>query len=625
MAEIVSGLETARFYVSRGLYPVPAPWGEKGSHTRGWQKLRLTADSLENYFNGGRQNVGVILGEPRGLVDIDLDAPEARWAWMELGLETGFVFGRRSNPSSHFFYYTDPPARTHPFDDPLPGDRKKRLIELRGLGGYQLAPPSLHPSGELYEFVHSGAPAQIDAGMLDAAVRNSAAAILIARHSQEGARHEMFLALAGALARGGWHEEAAENLLCAIYRVLWRESAKLDDARKEIRSTFEKQAEGKDFTGLSTLRNHFDPKVFAALTQWLGVHFDAAPTLSADGAGAAAAPAPAPAPKSELRLEMHLLEELRSKTLPKPRQIIEDCVVQPSLILVSAPPRNGKTTAAIQMAMAVAAGIDFLGHSTYQAPVLYVGADDKQGEPQLQEYLEKCRASRPGLPFHYVLPPSSADPFEFTFSNPRFISQLKDKIAESKAGLVVFDSYTALRGPRGAGGDLVKSEALEISMLAEMARDFYFAGMLISHDSKGSSNLSWDLRSAGSFAVAQSSEGNIRISRFSDLPEGHNARLVQIRHRRLRGAQFAVRFREESLDYDLIVEGGAAEYLPHLIDLYREFQGVPFTQKQTTEELGWTRSTASRYLRRFLSSGGILEKQSVSYTWHPHFQPKGIL
>jgi hypothetical protein len=321
---------------------------------------------------------------------------------------------------------------------------------------------------------------------------------------------------------------------------------------------------------------------------------------------------------------MHRLDELRGMTLIKPREAIESCVIQPGLTLLTAPSRSGKTVLGVQMAMCQARGIPlFEEYKTIQSPTLIFEWDDKQGKQALQDFEAQCRASQPGMPVHFIAPDEDDDE-PLTLADPEFLPYLRGKIQKAGAGLVVLDSDTALRGLRSAGSDIVKLEANELTMLAKLARDMDVAIILIHHDSKSSAHLDWAQRGAGTFAVNAAAEGNIRIARYPDLPEAHPARLVSIRSRRLRGAEFTVLFREETLDYDLAVTGAAAPYFPQLVDLYSHFRGVPFTQIEASKELGWRRSHAYNLLNRFLSSG-VLRKESTAFTWDPSFKPKGIL
>lgn len=93
-------------------------------------------DVAPQYFNGKPQNIGLHLGDKYGSADVDCDCAEAITAARDLLPETGMIFGRQSKPFSHFFYRSDPPARTEQFHDPLD---HKTLIELRGLSsdGYR--------------------------------------------------------------------------------------------------------------------------------------------------------------------------------------------------------------------------------------------------------------------------------------------------------------------------------------------------------------------------------------------------------------------------------------------------------------------------------------------------------
>ena len=80
MAEINTRTDVQRAgirYVQSGFAPVPIPKGEKGPRLRDWPKLRLSEGDISHYFPNGA-NIGLLLGEPNGgIVDVDLDTPEA--------------------------------------------------------------------------------------------------------------------------------------------------------------------------------------------------------------------------------------------------------------------------------------------------------------------------------------------------------------------------------------------------------------------------------------------------------------------------------------------------------------------------------------------------------------------
>jgi hypothetical protein len=165
---------SARCYVARGWPLVRIPFGQKAPRDRDWQKNAIsTADAAERHLCG-QMNIGVLLGTASGgLVDVDLDCPEACAVADKILPSTAAVFGRASKPRSHWLYYVGGPAPSLKFSDPLRGDT---LVELRGdkqdgRPGYQTVfPPSIHPSGEPIEWVEDGEPAFVDCGVLRKAV-----------------------------------------------------------------------------------------------------------------------------------------------------------------------------------------------------------------------------------------------------------------------------------------------------------------------------------------------------------------------------------------------------------------------------------------------------------------------
>lgn len=270
-------LEAALAWIQRGFSPVPVPYRSKKPVVEVWQRLEVTADSALQYFIEQVQNIGVLLGDKDGSTDVDCDCPEAITAARELLPETGLIFGRKSKPFSHYLYRTDPPVRTKQFKDPL-GDTM--LIELRGsksdgsIGFQTIVPPSVHETGESVRFEQGfdGIPANIDADVLELAVRKVAAAAVLARHwPTKGSRHHAFLALAGILARGEWSLDHAKTFHRVIYQCLWPSNPDLNAADSEVQSTFEKCSAGGEVTGIPTLVEVIDKKIVDTALRWLGI------------------------------------------------------------------------------------------------------------------------------------------------------------------------------------------------------------------------------------------------------------------------------------------------------------------------------------------------------------------
>ena len=103
--------------INRGMAPIPVPLCQKAPTVSGWNKLRVTKETLDTYFpEGSQQKIGVLLGEPSGgLVDIDCDWPEAARLAPYFLPSTNAVFGRKSNPNSHWMYICKPAPKTTQF------------------------------------------------------------------------------------------------------------------------------------------------------------------------------------------------------------------------------------------------------------------------------------------------------------------------------------------------------------------------------------------------------------------------------------------------------------------------------------------------------------------------------
>src|SRR5262245_62401639 len=85
--------DAAALYAARGRVPIPLRERSKQPIPKGWERITLADFDLDRLFPAGRPlNVGLSLGEPSGgVVDCDLDCPEARAAAAILLPHTGMV------------------------------------------------------------------------------------------------------------------------------------------------------------------------------------------------------------------------------------------------------------------------------------------------------------------------------------------------------------------------------------------------------------------------------------------------------------------------------------------------------------------------------------------------------
>jgi hypothetical protein len=263
---VLSGLEAARQYVRRGWAVVPIPRGEKAPVITGWPSLRLFEQDLPQHFASG-ENVGIILGAASGgLVDVDLDSPQAIAVANFFLPQTGLIHGRPSKPRSHCWYTCSPTPMPQRFSDP----DGTCLVEIRSDGQQTIVPSSVHKSGELLVWHADEEPASVNARQLADAVAHVAAAALLANHwPVEGSRNHAANAVAGMLLRAGWGEEQTARFIEAVATA-----AGDDEFRQRVRdvvSTVKRLMTGRTTTGAPTLAQIVSDEVVRRVRQWLAL------------------------------------------------------------------------------------------------------------------------------------------------------------------------------------------------------------------------------------------------------------------------------------------------------------------------------------------------------------------
>ena len=120
-----------------------------------WQKLTKTPDNIGSYIQKGN-NIGLVCGKASGVTVIDLD----HMLFLEdifKGFELETLRSRRTEGREHIYFQYDPEisSRKHP----------ALGIEILSEGHSAVLPPSVHKSGEVYNWINLGAPViQMSAG-----------------------------------------------------------------------------------------------------------------------------------------------------------------------------------------------------------------------------------------------------------------------------------------------------------------------------------------------------------------------------------------------------------------------------------------------------------------------------
>lgn len=173
------------------------------------------------------------------------------------------------------------------------------------------------------------------------------------------------------------------------------------------------------------------------------------------------------------------VSELQDKTLPPMKWLIDDLLPVGGVVMLSAKPKMGKSFLAIQLALSVASGGEFLGFQARKHEVLYIDLETSQRSMKTRISMMAEDAPK-GL---YLMTPQEV--FEFGNIGNGFEKQV-DYFLESHKGvkLVIVDTYGLIQGSRTAAQNIYRQEYAEISHLNSWARKKGFTLVLIHHQNK---------------------------------------------------------------------------------------------------------------------------------------------
>ncbi len=249
-------LTAAIRYREQGRWVVPAKG--KAPTIDDWPNVRLDEDGIRAHFRPGH-NVGVILGAS-GLADFDFDDDAAVTACKalaptELRDAASFQHAGRSH-----LIVSSAGVKTKRFQRA----DGSTLVELRGEGAQTIFPPSIHPDGKLYEWIHDREPVEVGTERLKVLTTIIATVAYASEFWNEGSRHDLALALAGFLTR----ILAEDDVLAVLDAVaLCADDAEARDRREALATTVRRLKSGQAVTGLPTL-GRLAPHLAAALAKW---------------------------------------------------------------------------------------------------------------------------------------------------------------------------------------------------------------------------------------------------------------------------------------------------------------------------------------------------------------------
>jgi len=140
-------LRWAKEYVHKFELPV-IPVGKDKRPLVDWKEYQTrypTDEELERWFSDGKANIAIVTGPISGIVVLDIDGEEGQESLKKYNLFIPPTPCVKTGKGYHYYFKYQDGVRN--FVKRYPG------IDLRGEGGYVLAPPSVHPTGAIYKWV----------------------------------------------------------------------------------------------------------------------------------------------------------------------------------------------------------------------------------------------------------------------------------------------------------------------------------------------------------------------------------------------------------------------------------------------------------------------------------------
>lgn len=149
---------TAESWLDNGIAVIPVAYRDKRPSLHSWREFQTrlpTLAEIRQWFQSRLNNIAIVTGW-RGLVVLDFDQRPAYELWRD--------WSREAAPKARFSYTVETARGIHVYlfvDEPTPTARAG-TIDIKAMGGYVLAPPSIHPSGRPYRLLSDAPILRVD-------------------------------------------------------------------------------------------------------------------------------------------------------------------------------------------------------------------------------------------------------------------------------------------------------------------------------------------------------------------------------------------------------------------------------------------------------------------------------
>ena len=465
----MSVLQTALAYANKQVRVIPIKQGEKRPPMQGWQNA-ATSDptTIRQWFEGQFKDcgLGIATGEfrDRYLIVVDIDDRQ-QFSGSETLADLEQLHGKlpetveviTGSGGRHIYFLTDQPIRN---------EASGRLgvgIDIRGIGGQVLAPPTKHPNGKTYEWVEGRSIAEqrpadmplwmvlilTDKTQTEASVNPSPDPITPNILAEEGpaSRYCAATTWPELLRQDGWTLAHIDQ----SGEAHWVRPGK--DLREGTSATTGWQ--GKDILKVFTTSiPGLPPGAYNRFGYTAAMHHGNDRSAFAKHLlqqGKALIPVEQPAITDNILINW---QDFWTQDFPEQDWLIEPIIPRNQLVVIFAPGGTGKSLLALYIAAALATGKEIFSEPQPPTSVLYM--DYEMSQAVLYERLTAMGYNKDTdlTKLHYAsLPPIAS------LDKPEGAKQICDLARQCQAELVIIDTFA--RAVEGAEND------------ADTVRNFY--------------------------------------------------------------------------------------------------------------------------------------------------------
>jgi hypothetical protein len=431
-----SSLEWALYYAARGWSVVPVRRGEKmpAIPWHQFQHRRASDAEIRDWFADPSMGCGIVTGAISNLFVVDFDGEEGAATHARIARQLGIGPTSLTGGGGTHVLFRHPGQRVPTRKALAPG------MDIRGDGGFIVAPPSMHASGQPYAWdvdLHPDdialydAPGEFVTAICADAPPGPGSAAPVTR-----APGPLGLDL-GTITDG--RETYMRNTVLAVARGLYDRLGRLPTAQEVFDEGWPQYSARVDLSRPGRGEAEFRAKVAYTLHR-----------LSRGAIPSFTAPAASEAPKGEQEapgggqeqakphqrgIQLLSLDEIEA--LPPPTWLIRGLVPEQSIVIPYGPPKAGKTFVVLSMALHIAANKPWMGREVSGGGVVYVAGEGVGGLSLRIRAMREAYDIPSNIPFWVV-------PRAVSFRDPKAVAALveaiKVTVCDEPISLVVLDT-----------------------------------------------------------------------------------------------------------------------------------------------------------------------------------------